>query len=214
MYVPNHFATDERAELHALMRENGFAPIVTCDNGQPFASHVPFALEIGADGREILHAHVARANPHWRAFDGAREALVVFQGAHAYVSPSWYETRPAVPTWNYEAVHAYGRPRLVEGEQATIAVLRRLVDTYENEATGPWRLESLPADYLSRQVKAIVAFSMPIERLEGKFKMSQNKPAADRAGAIRGLKSLAGDPLAAAVALRMQELEGRGGVVR
>lgn len=210
MYVPKHFANDDREELRRLMRENGFAPIVTCENGRPFASHLPFALEIGADGREILHAHVARANPHWRAFDGSREALVVFQGAHAYVSPSWYETRPSVPTWNYEAAHAYGRPRLVESEEATIAVLKRLVDAYESEATGLWRLESLPADYLSRQVKAIVAFSMPIERLEGKLKMSQNKPAADRAGAMRGLKSLAGDPLAAAVAQRMREREGRG----
>jgi transcriptional regulator len=210
MYVPRHFASGERAELHALMREFGFAVIVTGDGGRPYASHLPFALEVGADGRETLYGHVARANPHWRAFDGAREALVVFQGAHAYVSPSWYETRLSVPTWNYEAVHAYGRPLAFDGEEPTLAVLKRLVALYESEATGPWRMESLPDDYLRTQLKGIVAFEMPVERLEGKLKMSQNKSAADRAGVIRGLKSLAGDPLAQAVAERMQAREERG----
>src|SRR5437879_1488408 len=117
MYLPKHFEVTDEEKVNAVMLEHSFATVVTQGDGGLFASHVPvvFRPERGARGR--LEGHVARANPHWRHFVPEREALVIFQGPHAYVSPSWYETKPAVPTWNYVAVHAYGRPRLLESER-------------------------------------------------------------------------------------------------
>ena len=209
MFIPRHFANDDRAALHAVMRDYAFALMITCDDGRPFATHLPFVLDAGAGANGTLLGHVSRANPHWRGFDGTRDALAIFQGPHAYVSPSWYETEHAVPTWNYVAVHAYGRPRAFEDKEATIAVLKRLVARHETPATGPWSMDRLPADYMEMMVKGIVAFEMPIDRLEGKFKLSQNKSEADRRGVVRGLKAVADDPLAAEVARLMAESPNR-----
>src|SRR5262245_32627214 len=107
MYIPNSFREDDQAELHDLMRQNNFAILVTQHGGAPFATHAPFLLDAERGPHGTLLAHIARANPQWRDFDGQQEALVIFQGPHAYISPSWYEVAPSVPTWNYAAVHAY-----------------------------------------------------------------------------------------------------------
>ena len=130
--------------------------------------------------------------------------LAIFQGPHAYVSPGWYAAHPSVPTWNYVAVHAYGRPALIEAPDRVKALLARLVETYETGRAAPWRFDSLAADYVDGMIRGIVAFEMPIERLEGKAKLSQNRGAEDRAGAIRGLEATA-DPLAVATAALMRE---------
>ena len=205
MYRPRLFKMDDPAALHRLMREESFALLVTAPGGVPVASHIPLFLDTVGDGPDRLLGHVAKANPQWREFDGETEAMAMFWGPHAYVSPGWYESRKMVPTWNYVTVHAYGKPRIMPDPADARAVLQRLVATYESEASGPWSMDRLPDSYVEKQLKGIVAFEMPIDRLEGKFKLSQEKSEADRAGAIRGLEG-SDDPGAREVARLMAEV--------
>jgi transcriptional regulator len=194
MYVPDPFAERERAVLHGWLRRFPFALLVTAAGGDFAATHLPFWLDVERGPQGTLYGHVARANPHWRCLDGATRALAVFSGPHAYVSPRWYE-RPSVPTWNYVAVHAEGAPRVIEDGAEVEQLLRRLTDVYEGEGG----FAALPPDLVARMSRGIVAFALPIERLTGKAKLSQNKTAADRAGVIRGLEAQA-DPHAREVA--------------
>jgi transcriptional regulator len=172
MYVPKHFAGEDRAAMDAVIRDNPFGLLVGALDGSPYATHLPFLL----DGDRLL-AHFARANPHWKSIDGKTEMLAVFSGPHAYVSPRWYEAQQAVPTWNYAAVHVYGAPRVIDDPVAVRDLLDRLVGEYEGDA---WSLDGQEADFTDRMSRAIVAFEMPIDRIEGKFKLSQNRPAEDR----------------------------------
>lgn len=192
MYVPAIFAEDDPAELASLMRAASFAALVTTVDGRPAATHLPLVLDqdSGAPGR--LLGHVARANDHWKSFDGTNEALAIFAGPHAYISPSWYESANMVPTWNYAAVHVYGRPRIIEDTDAVLALLARLVRTYELDATGNWSMDKSDPEIMRGMTKGIVAFEMPIERMEGKWKMSQNRKPVDAKGAIEGLRGLGG----------------------
>jgi transcriptional regulator len=201
MYVPKAFREDDAARLHAFLRAWSFGLLVTADaDGVPVATHIPFVLDEGAPPQGRLIAHVARANPQWRALDGTRQALAIFSGPHAYVSPTWYATTPAVPTWNYAAVHVYGRPRVLEGVEATRDAVTRLVDVHD----PAWPLADQPAEFIAGMLRGIVAFEMPIERLEGKMKLSQNRPAADRPGVIQALR--AGGAVERAVADLMEHL--------
>jgi len=187
MYVPEIFAETDRVALLDFIRATGWGYLVGVIDGVPFASHLPFLLD-GEPGNEKLVAHVARANPHWRSFgDGAREQLVIFSGPHAYVSPRWYASVKAVPTWNYTAVHVYGVPRIVDDPAAVHAAQKRLVDFYESGAEAPWRMEDVEADYIAGMLRAIVCFEIPVGRMEGKFKLSQNRKPEDRAGVITAL---------------------------
>ncbi len=204
MYIPDHFAEPDTAVCHALIHDYPFGLLITSIDGVPIASHLPFMLDAARGGLGTLVAHMARANPHWRAFAAGGESLAIFQGPHAYVSPSWYETtEKVVPTWNYAAVHAYGAPQIVDGEGASRAHLERLVEAREAGLDPPWRVESQPEGFLEAMAKGVVAFELPIARLEGKWKMSQNRPAEDRAGAARGLAA-SDDPMARAVAAIMR----------
>jgi transcriptional regulator len=182
MYIPASFRADDRAVLHEFIDRHSFATLVTVVDGAPFATHLPVLLD---RQRGALLGHVARANPHWRAFDGSAESLMIFAGPHAYVSPSWYATHPAVPTWNYAAVHVYGVPSVLD-EARLQELLDRLVRRYEAGRERPWTMD-LPADYLRKMVQAIVGFEMPIARMEGKFKLSQNRSAEDRERVIAAL---------------------------
>ena len=203
MYVPKHFAEADQARLSAFMQRHSFALLTTTDEaGLPFASHLPLLWE--PEARRLL-GHMAKANPQWRHFANGKEALVVFWGPHAYVSPSWYDTHPSVPTWNYATVHAYGRPQLIEGREEAAALLRRLVELYESGFEQPWRME-LPEKYESAMIGAIQPFAIHVTRLEGKLKMSQNRDATDRANVIAGLEAQGGE--SAAVAGLMRELDG------
>lgn len=203
MYVPKHFAEADEARLSAFMQRHSFALLTTSDEaGLPFASHLPLLWE--PEKRRLL-GHMAKANPQWRHFANGREALVVFWGPHAYVSPSWYETHPSVPTWNYATVHAYGRPQLIEGREEAAALLRRLVEIYESGFEQPWRME-LPEKYENAMIGAIQPFAIHVTRLEGKLKMSQNRDAKDRANVVAALEAQGGE--SAAVAGLMRELEG------
>jgi transcriptional regulator len=179
MYLPSSFRAEDLGEIHALMRQYSFAILITQHDGAPFATHLPFLLDAERGPHGTLLAHMARANPQWRDFDSGREALVIFQGPHAYISPSWYEVHPSVPTWNYAVVHAYGIPRIIEDHAQLHQMLAALVDTHESAFAQPWRM-NLPADYLDRQTRALVGFELEITRLEGKLKLSQNRADGDR----------------------------------
>lgn len=204
MYVPNHFAETDVARLRALMREHAFATVFAMLDGAPFATHVPLLLDAERGPLGTLVGHVARANPHARAFDGATPLLAIFHGPHAYVSPRWYQTAPAVPTWNYVAVHATGRARVLDDAAQVRALLARTAALYEAGADAPWTTEAA-SEHVEKRLRGIVAFEMPIETLEGKRKLSQNTTPADRAGVIAALRAQ-GDAASLSVAREMEAL--------
>ena len=203
MYVPEVFAMAHEAYAHEVIDGYGFALLVTAADGAPQASHLPFLLEPEHGPKGTLIAHMARANPQWRDLErlsaGGGEALVIFQGPHAYVSPNWYVGEQAVPTWNYLAVHAYGVPRLIKDSVRVRAVIECLLDRHEGGHAAPWRIDSQKGSYVAAMLRGIVAFEVPIARLEAKAKLSQNKGPQDRAGVVPGLRET-GDPQAAALA--------------
>jgi transcriptional regulator len=205
MYVPEHFAVSDVSWCHAHIRREPFAILVGVDgSGAPFATHLPVLLDEVPAPLGTLLGHVARPNPQWQFFAPERPVLVVFPGPHTYVSPSWYAQHPSVPTWNYVAVHAYGVPRVIEEPGRVRALLARLVHTFEDGRSAPWRMDRLQDSYVDGMMRGIVAFEIPINRLEGKAKLSQNRPAGDRAR-VRAALSAEDDPLARAVATLMAE---------
>lgn len=190
MYIPKSFAETDMPTLYQFMRDHNFAVFVTHSAGSELvASHLPFMVD---EERGVLKAHLARANPQWKAFDGS-EALVIFQGPHAYISPSWYETQPSVPTWNYATVHAYGVPQILDDAGTTHAMLAELVENHEHGRDPAWEMK-LPDDYYAKMAQAIVVFELPISRIEGKYKLSQNRSEADQQSVIAHL-SQSTDPL-------------------
>ncbi len=187
MYLPDAFAETDRGRLHDLIEAYDFAMLITGGTSTPAISHLPFVLDRNAGPNGTLQAHMARANPQWQSFNG--EALVVFRGPHSYVSPTWYEPgTPAVPTWNYAVVHAYGTPRIIDDAAAVRAQQERLIAVHESGRTPPWSMAGQPADFIDNMLAGIVAFAIPIARLVGKFKLSQNRPATDRSGVVAGLQ--------------------------
>jgi len=209
VYIPKHFEAPDVAWCHGLIRREPFAILIGIDRtGAPFATHLPVLLDEAPTPLGTLLGHVARPNPQWQLFAPDRPVLVVFPGAHAYVSPSWYGQHPSVPTWNYVAVHAYGVPRVIEDAGRVRALIDRLVRTFEDGRPAPWRMDGLPADYLDSMLRGIVAFEIPIDRLEGKAKLSQNRSPDDRAR-VRTALVTEDDPLARAVAELMAEPDPR-----
>jgi len=189
MYIPAHFREDDLATLQALMREYSFATLVsTTDEGVPIATSLPFLLESEPAPYGTLKAHMALGNPQWRTFRQDREVLVLFQGPHAYITPSWYEETLSVPTWNYAMVHAYGIPRIMEDPATLYEFLKMLIQTHEAQFSEPWPFEQLPGEYVEKMMKGIVGFSIEISRLEGKFKMSQNRMPRERARVAEELR--------------------------
>jgi transcriptional regulator len=180
MYLPERFREDDLPTLHALMRDYSFAILVTSHEGVPIASHLPLILAADEGPYGTLYGHMARANAQWRDFDASHDVLVIFQGPHTYVSPSWYAADPSnVPTWNYAAVHAYGSPRLITDEDACQALLDTLVRTHEAPFATPWRFQ-MPEAERRQKMQGIVTFAIRITRLEGKLKLSQNRSLADQ----------------------------------
>jgi len=203
MYIPNSFREDDPKLLHELIRQHNFGILITQRDGAPFATHLPFMLDAERGPHGTLLAHMARANPQWCDFAAGQVALAIFQGPHAYISPSWYEAMPSVPTWNYAVVHAYGVPRVIEDRQELQRMLGRLVATHESPRAQPWRME-LPDDYIDRMMRAIVGFEIEISRLEGKLKLSQNRGENDRRQVAQALAE-SGEPLDRAVAEMMRD---------
>jgi transcriptional regulator len=186
MYVPPVFAEKNVDTLYRLIDDHGFASLVSVTSEGVVATHVPVILDRTRGAQGTLVAHMARANPHGRALDGA-EVLAIFLGPHGYVSPSWYEQHPAVPTWNYAAVHAYGRARLITDAARLEAMVRQLVGQYESGRARPWSADGLPADYMTGMLRGIVGVEIEIARLEGKLKLSQNRNAVDRRNVVAAL---------------------------
>lgn len=202
MYLPQHFSVTDRAALFDLMRRFSFATLVSVHQGRPFATHMPFVAD---ERRNLLSSHIARANPQWTSFGQNEEVLVIFQGHHSFVSPTWYAQHPSVPTWNYLTVHAYGKPRIVDEPEAVQTLLRALVVQYEQT----WTLEELPEHYLQGMLKGLVAFEVEMGRLEGKFKLSQNRSEEDRQRVIAALEQ-SPDPTDRALAAAMRSTLGEG----
>lgn len=207
MYLPKHFEETRVDVLHGLIRAHPLGALVTAGAGGLEADHVPFEIDPDPAPFGTLRAHVARANPVWR--DGAGDALVLFQGPEIYVTPSWYPTKresgKVVPTWNYVAVHAYGRLRAIDDPAWLRAFVTRLTDRHEARRAAPWKVSDAPGDYVDQLLAAIVGIELPVARLLGKWKVSQNRPAADRAGVVAGLEGDGGDAARAmAAAVRGQ----------
>jgi transcriptional regulator len=186
MFVPPVFAEKNVETLHALIEDYGFGALVSPTPSGVVATHVPVMLDRARGPHGTLVAHLARANSHWRALDGA-EVLAMFLGPHGYISPSWYGQHPSVPTWNYAAVHAYGRARLIEDPARLDEIVQQLVRQYESGRDKPWTTDGLPADYMTGMLRGIVGVEIEITRLEGKLKLSQNRNAADRRAVIAAL---------------------------
>lgn len=207
IYLPPHFTEDREEVLLAHIERHEFGLLVSRGAAGQTASHLPF-LVARRDGQLLLQAHVARANPQVADLDQGGEALAIFSGPHAYVSPSWYAAGPAVPTWNYAAVHAYGEARTIRDAAWLRDLVGRLSERHEaREPTPPWRIEDLPERFLAAMLNGIVGVELRVSRLEGKFKLSQNRPASDRPRIARAL-ARRDDPDSRAVAGLMRERDG------
>jgi transcriptional regulator len=190
MYIPPAFSLDDMADTFRAMRQARSATLVTATEEGLIGTLLPMLLEESEGQNGTLYAHVARANPQWRLVPTC-EAMAVFAGPQAYVTPSWYatkqETHKVVPTWNYVAIHAYGPVEFFDDADRLLDVVTRLTNLHEQERPQRWAVTDAPADFITAQLKGIVGLRMPITRLDGKRKMSQNRNAADRAGVIEGL---------------------------
>ena len=196
MYLPPAFREDRTEQLQQLMREHPLATLVTLGRDGLVASHVPLVYEPVPDLPGRLHGHLARANPQWLGLPAEFEVLTIFHGPQTYISPSWYATKRStgrvVPTWNYAAVHAYGTVETYTDAGRLRAHVASLTALHEENFSAPWRLEDAPEPYIAGMLNAIVGIDITITRLEGKWKMSQNRPAEDRAGVVQGLVSKGG----------------------
>lgn len=205
MYLPKHFEETRVEVLHGLVRAHPLGALVTLGAGGLEANHIPFEIDPDPAPFGTLRGHVARANPVWRELSRGTDALAIFQGAATYVSPSWYPTKQeggkVVPTWNYAVVHAYGPLRAVDDPAWLRAFVERLTSRHESGRTAPWHVTDAPADYVDKMVTAIVGIELPVTRLLGKWKTSQNRPARDRAGVVAGLEQDGGDAARAMAAL-------------
>lgn len=193
MYIPRPFRLDDREAIVEVMRRHSFATLVTAFDGEPQATQLPFVYEAQRGDHGTLVSHMARANPQWQDFgryaSEGGSALVMFEGPHSYVSPSWYPAdEPAVPTWNYVTVQVYGVPRVIEDSSEVRMLLARLVDTNEAGLDPGWSLDSQADEYVERMMRGVVAFELPVERIEAKAKLSQNKADASRLGVAGALE--------------------------
>jgi transcriptional regulator len=191
MYIPKAFAVEDLATLHHFIDRHSFGLLISQSNGRPFGSHLPFLLDRTSGPQGTLIAHVARANPQWKDL-ADREALAVFNGPHAYVSPTWYADPRTVPTWNYTAVHVYGRVEVIQNPTEIVEFVRRLTGSAEGGMPEPWTFD--PTDpFVVRLAEGIVGLRIEISQIEGKFKLNQNHPVERRARVIAALEALGGE---------------------
>jgi transcriptional regulator len=191
MYVPAHFKEDRVAVLHDAIRTYGFGTLVTSSEQELEASHLPLLLDPEPAPLGTVLGHLARANPQWQRVKPGIQALAIFLGPNTYITPSWYPTKQqtgkVVPTWNYLAIHAYGTISFFDDPEELRAHVGRMTDTHEAPRAAPWAVSDAPAAFVDQMLKAIVGFKLRITKLEGKWKMSQNRPAQDVAGVLQGL---------------------------
>jgi transcriptional regulator len=202
MYLPHQFRVDKLAQMHALMRAKPFAALISGGSTGLCATHLPTVLKQEGE-RGIIECHLARANPHWNILAEGNEALMIFQGPEGYITPNWYpskaEHQKVVPTWNYAVVHAYGRPEVMHDEAWTRRHVGELTAQHEMDQPRPWALSDAPETFIEGMLRHIIGFRFAITRLEGKWKMSQNRSVKDRNGVACGLEQRGkGDDIAMA----------------
>jgi transcriptional regulator len=210
MFLPDQFRVEDAPEMHALMRARPFAALVSMTPSGLYGTHLPTVLkDEGSFG--TIECHLSRANPHWKDLAQGGEALMIFQGPEGYITPNWYATKQqtgkAVPTWNYAVVHAYGRPEVVNDKDWLLRHVTELSDQQERGDAHPWKVSDAPGAYIDVMLRGIVGFRFAIARLEGKWKMSQNREPQDRERVVAGLRArAAGDDLeiAETVAAKMK----------
>ena len=209
MYIPEFNRQEDRSATLAFMRANPFAILVSTVQGVPFATHVPLLVDEAGD-QVVIQGHMAKANTHWKSMKQGEESLVIFHGPHAYISPTLYEIRESVPTWNYAAVHVYGEPTLFSDEEGLKETLRRMINTFESSYMAQW--SELSDQFRSGMMRHIVGFEIKAKRLEAKFKLSQNRTKGEQARVIHSLGQ-SQDSNVSGVAELMQR-EGLGGRFR
>lgn len=203
MYIPNAFREDDIEKLVAFMRANSFATLVSIQDNIPVASHIPLVVTV-QDNIVKLTGHLAKLNPQWKVF-GVNESLAVFTGPHAYISPSLYEKHESVPTWNYIAVHAYGIPQAItlsDSPELMDKMIDEMIDTYGSDYKSQWH--SLSNDFREGMMNGIIGFEMTVTRLEGKYKLSQNRSHADQYNVAQALLQTA-DPAAHAIGVQIKQ---------
>jgi len=205
MYLPKDFTEERVPVLHEAIRRARIGALVTLGEAGLEASHVPMLIDPEPAPYGTLMGHIARTNPQWRRPTAGVQALAMFLGPNSYISPAWYATKQqtgkVVPTWNYVAIHAYGEVRFFDDAERLLRLVTRLTETHEGGRAQPWAVSDAPPSYIQTMLKGIVGFELSIARLEGKWKMSQNRPAEDRAGAIEGLRREGGGEEAAVAAI-------------
>lgn len=208
MYLPKAFEETDVETLRALVRAQPLGTWITQSDGELCVDHLPFLLREGGGPCGTLVGHVARTNPVWRSLDAGTSSIVVFQGANSYITPSWYPSKhatgKAVPTWNYAVVHAHGTPRAIDDPAWILAHLEEVTATHEADQALPWKLADAPPGFVASLAENIVGIEIPLAKLVGKWKMSQNRSPADRLGVVAGLTAK-GTPSAQAVAVLVHE---------
>lgn len=200
MYIPKYYREEDRAKILEFLRQNEFAALIAYDGEKPVASHL--LMEIKEEGENLfVNGHMSRANPLWKTLEKNDEVLVIFQGTHTYISPTWYND-VNVPTWNYQSVHVYGKPRIINNHDERYALLSRLVARYEGGTT--YRLETLPQDFVEKEMNGIVAFQIEVTQVEANYKLSQNRKDEDYVNIISHLEKRA-DELSHGVAEAMRQ---------
>lgn len=197
MYRPDDFRIDDPETLYALIRENPFATLVSMGADGLTASHLPLILNTNDSTSIRLEGHFARANSHWRELEFAKEVLAIFQGPAGYITPSWYASKrehgKVVPTWNYAIIHTHCTPKIMDDRDWLVRHVSQLTDQQEDGVSQPWSVDDAPEGYISALSRGIVGVELQVSRLEGKWKMSQNRPEKDRDGVVSGLRGLGSD---------------------
>jgi transcriptional regulator len=202
VYIPEFNRQEDRATILAFMKANPFAILISNADGVPFATHLPLLIDEAGD-QIMVQGHMAKANAHWKSMKEGEESLVIFHGPHAYISPTLYENRESVPTWNYAAVHLYGEPTLFTDEESLRATLHRMINTFESSYMAQW--SELSEQYQSRMMKHIVGFDIKVKRLEAKFKLSQNRTKGEQAQVIQSLNQSEDSNVSGVAHLMQQE---------
>jgi transcriptional regulator len=182
LYIPTLYREEDREKILAFLKQNNFPAIVSFDGEKPVATHTPVEMAEDENGRLTIYGHISRANPQWKTF-GKQEILLIFQGSHTYISPRWYN-HVNVPTWNYMMIHVYGKVRLLQGDEL-FALLSRLV--HNHEPNTQYSLESLPQDFVQKEMKGVVGFAIDVTRIDAGYKLSQNRNDEDHENIIREL---------------------------
>ncbi|HEX2697778.1 MAG TPA: FMN-binding negative transcriptional regulator [Anaerolineales bacterium] len=201
MYISHYYREEDLSKIADFVREHDFATLVVTENGLPVASHLLVDFATDSEGTWLISGHMARANKLWRALDSEKEVLLIFGGPNTYISPTWY-SHLNVPTWNYIAVHLYGLPRLIESGPELADILSRLVKRYETKSD--YRLESLPPDFVQKEMRGVMGFQVKVTHLEANFKLSQNRNDEDYANVVRQLEAR-GDEQSTAIASEMKK---------